>query len=157
MTELRHFDLNLLSAFDLLMQEQNVSRAAERMFVSQSAMSHILQRLRQQLEDPLLVKTPAGMKPTERANAPIDPVRVILRDLERLIRAPEQFDPSTSRRRFVIAATDYMDYLVVPPLIVRVARQVPISTCRSNGPKSRFLSVNWRAETSISCSDSKQS
>ena len=52
MSELRNFDLNLLVAFDLLMQEQNVSRAAERMFICQSAMSHILQRLRQQLDDP---------------------------------------------------------------------------------------------------------
>jgi hypothetical protein len=57
MPELRNFDLNLLVAFYLLMQEQNVSRAADRMFVSQSGMSHILQRLRQQLDDPLLVKT----------------------------------------------------------------------------------------------------
>jgi len=58
MPELRNFDLNLLVAFYLLMQEQNVSRAADRKFVSESAMSHILQRLRQQLYDPLLVKTP---------------------------------------------------------------------------------------------------
>ena len=69
MSELRNFDLNLLVAFDLLMQEQNVSRAAERMFVGQSAMSHILQRLRQQLDDPLLVSTSSGMKPTDRALA----------------------------------------------------------------------------------------
>ena len=86
MANLRNFDLNLLVAFDLLMQEQNVSRAAERMFVSQSAMSHILQRLRQQLDDPLLVKTPSGMKPTERANTLVVPVRAVLRDVERLIR-----------------------------------------------------------------------
>jgi DNA-binding transcriptional LysR family regulator len=125
MSALRHFDLNLLVAFDLLMQEQNVSRAAERMFVSQSAMSHILQRLRQQLDDPLLVKTPAGMKPTERAYALVDPVRAVLRDVERLIRAPEDFDPASSHRRFVIAATDYMDFLVVPPLIERIAGQAP--------------------------------
>lgn len=125
MPELRQFDLNLLVAFDLLMQEQNVSRAAERLFVSQSAMSHILQRLRQQLDDPLLVKTPAGMKPTERAYALIDPARAILREVEQLIRTPEAFDPTTSQRRFVIAATDYMDFLVVPPLIERIARQAP--------------------------------
>jgi DNA-binding transcriptional LysR family regulator len=125
MSALHHFDLNLLVAFDLLMQEQNVSRAAERMFVSQSAMSHILQRLRQQLDDPLLVKTPAGMKPTERACALVDPVRAVLRDVERLIRAPEDFDPASSHRRFVIAATDYMDFLVAPPLIERIAWQAP--------------------------------
>ncbi|MGR9108568.1 MAG: LysR family transcriptional regulator [Gammaproteobacteria bacterium] len=125
MADLRHFDLNLLIAFDLLMQELNVSRAAERLFLSQSAMSHILQRLRQQLEDPLLVKTPVGMKPTDRAIALIEPVRVLLRELEELIRTPGPFDPATSRRRFVIAATDYMDYLVVPPLVERVSCEAP--------------------------------
>ncbi|HVP20913.1 MAG TPA: LysR family transcriptional regulator [Anaerolineaceae bacterium] len=123
--ELRHFDLNLLVAFDWLMQEQNVSRAAERMFVSQSAMSHTLQRLRQQLDDPLLVKTPSGMKPTERAMALIEPVRAVLREVESLIRQPEVFDPARSQRRFVMAATDYMDFLLIPPLIERIAQEAP--------------------------------
>jgi DNA-binding transcriptional LysR family regulator len=96
MLELRNFDLNLLVAFDLLMQEQNVSRAAECMFVSQSAMSHILQRMRKQLDDPLLVKTPSGMKPTDRALALIDPVRAVLRDVKSLICVREEFDPAKS-------------------------------------------------------------
>jgi DNA-binding transcriptional LysR family regulator len=125
MSELRNFDLNLLVAFDLLMQEQNVSRAAERMFVGQSAMSHILQRLRQQLDDPLLVKTPSGMKPTDRALALIDPVRAVLRDVKRLISARDEFDPAKSLRRFVIAATDYMELLVIPALVERIARYAP--------------------------------
>ena len=125
MPELRNFDLNLLVAFDLLMQEQNVSRAAERMFVSQSAMSHILQRLRQQLDDPLLVKTPSGMKPTNRALALIEPVKAVLRDVKHLIRAREEFDPAKSVRRFVIAATDYMDLLMIPALVERIARYAP--------------------------------
>jgi DNA-binding transcriptional LysR family regulator len=124
-TELHNFDLNLLVAFDLLMEEKNVSRAAERMFVTQSAMSHTLQRLRQQLDDPLLVKTPAGMKPTDRALSLVEPVKAVLRDVKRLIRAPEEFDPSQSRRRFVIAATDYMDLLVLPPLVERIAMAAP--------------------------------
>lgn len=125
MIELHNFDINLLVAFDLLMEEKNVSRAAERMFVTQSAMSHTLQRLRQQLDDPLLVKTPAGMKPTDRALSLVDPVKAVLRDIKRLIRAPEEFDPAQSRRRFVIAATDYMDLLVLPPLIERIASRAP--------------------------------
>lgn len=125
MTELHNFDLNLLVAFDLLMEEKNVSRAAERLFVTQSAMSHTLQRLRQQLDDPLLVKTPGGMKPTERALSLVDPVKALLRDIKRLIRAPEEFVPAQSRRRFVIAATDYMDLLVLPPLIERIALGAP--------------------------------
>jgi DNA-binding transcriptional LysR family regulator len=123
--ELRNFDLNLLVAFDLLMQEQNVSRAAERMFISQSAMSHILQRLRQQLDDPLLVKTPSGMKPTDRALAMIDPVRAVLRDVKRLISTREEFDPAKSLRRFVIAATDYLDLLMIPALVERIAQYAP--------------------------------
>lgn len=125
MTELHNFDLNLLVAFDLLMEEKNVSRAAERLFVTQSAMSHTLQRLRQQLDDPLLVKTPGGMKPTERALSLVDPVKALLRDIKRLIRAPEEFVPAQSRRRFVIAATDYMDLLVLPPLIERIGLGAP--------------------------------
>ena len=122
MSELRNFDLNLLVAFDLLMQEQNVSRAADRMCVSQSAMSHILQRLRRQLDDPLLVKTPSGMKPTDRALALIDPVRAILCDVKHLISTREEFDPAKSLRRFVIAATDYMDLLMIPALVERIAQ-----------------------------------
>jgi DNA-binding transcriptional LysR family regulator len=123
--ELHNFDLNLLVAFDLLLEERNVSRAAERMFVTQSAMSHTLQRLRQQLDDPLLVKTPAGMKPTERALSLVEPVKSILRDIKRLIHAPEVFDPLESSRRFVIAATDYMDLLVLPRLIERITLIAP--------------------------------
>ena len=125
MPELRHFDLNLLAAFDVLMREMNVSRAAEKMFVTQSTMSHILQRLRQQLDDPVLVRTNNGMKPTERALALVDPVRAILQDIDRVIQVPERFDPLMSQRRFVIAATDYMEFLLIPPLIERIALSAP--------------------------------
>ncbi len=125
MAELRQFDLNLLVAFDLLMKERNVSRAAEKMFISQSAMSHVLQRLRQQLDDPLLLKTPAGMMPTERALALVEPVKQVLREVEVLIRGPERFDPATSQRRFVIAATDYIEALVLPKLVVRINQLAP--------------------------------
>ena len=93
MSNLRTFDLNLLVAFDVLMRELNVTRAAEHMFITQSAMSHILHRLRQQLDDPLLVKTPTGMKPTERALAMIGPVRALLAEMEQLIQPPWNLRP----------------------------------------------------------------
>ena len=116
MSNLRTFDLNLLLAFDVLMLELNVTRAAEQMFITQSAMSHILQRLRQQLNDPLLVKTPTGMKPTERALALIEPIRSLLTEMEQLIQPPLEFEAETSQRRFVLAATDYMELLLIPEL-----------------------------------------
>ena len=116
MSNLRNFDLNLLVAFDVLMTDLNVTRAAEHMFITQSAMSHILQRLRQQLDDPLLVKTPTGMKPTERAIALIDPIRVLLNEMEQLIQPPLEFDAGTSQLQFVLAATDYMELLLIPEL-----------------------------------------
>jgi DNA-binding transcriptional LysR family regulator len=125
MSELRNFDLNLLITFDVLMEELNVSRAAERMFITQSAMSHALQRLRQQFDDSLLVRTPTGMKPTERALSLVGPVKALLRDAKSLIQEPENFAASESRQRFSVAATDYMDLLVAPLLMERIDATAP--------------------------------
>ena len=125
MANLRTFDLNLLLAFDVLLRELNVTRAAEQMFVTQSAMSHSLHRLRQQLDDPLLVKTPTGMKPTDRALALIGPVRVLLSDMEKLIQPPLEFEPAMSTRRFVLAATDYMELLLLPGLSALIEQLAP--------------------------------
>lgn len=125
MSNLRTFDLNLLVAFDVLMRELNVTRAAEQMFITQSAMSHTLHRLRQQLDDPLLVKTPTGMMPTERALALIGPLRALLAEMEQLIQPPEEFEAGTSQRRFVLAATDYMELLLLPQLSGLVGQIAP--------------------------------
>ena len=125
MSNLRTFDLNLLVAFDVLMRELNVTRAAEHMFITQSAMSHILHRLRQQLDDPLLVKTPAGMKPTERALALIEPIRALLTEMEQLLQPPLEFEADTSQRRFVLAATDYMEFLLIPKLSGLIDQMAP--------------------------------
>lgn len=125
MSELRNFDLNLLITFDVLMEELNVSRAAERMFITQSAMSHALQRLRQQFDDTLLVRTSSGMKPTERALSLVGPVKALLRDAKSLIQEPENFVASESRQCFNIAATDYMDLLVAPLLMGRIDSTAP--------------------------------
>ncbi len=71
MTELRNFDINLHVAFKALMRERNVSKTTEKMFISQSAISHVLHCLRQQLDDPVLVKTSSGMQ-THRVRSVID-------------------------------------------------------------------------------------
>jgi DNA-binding transcriptional LysR family regulator len=125
MAELRNFDLNLLVAFKALMEEASVSRAAERMCISQSAMSHVLQRLRQQLDDPVLVRTPKGMTPTQRAMSLNGPICALLNDIQRVIQPPEEFAPATSQKRFVIAASDYVEFTLLPPLIEKLGRQAP--------------------------------
>lgn len=125
MTELRNFDLNLLVAFKYLMEERSVSRAAQKMFISQSAMSHVLQRLRQQLDDPVLVKTPQGMRPTQRALALAQPIGAILSEVEQVIWTPKEFSPASTQRRFTIATNDYVEFCLLPPLMESVSRQAP--------------------------------
>jgi DNA-binding transcriptional LysR family regulator len=125
MTELRNFDLNLLLAFKWLVEERSVSRAAEKLFVSQPAMSHVLCKLRRQLDDPILVKTSAGMVPTVRAQALLEPIRTVLKDFEHIIRTPEEFSPAISQRRFVIATSDYVELTLLMQLIKSFNKRAP--------------------------------
>lgn len=123
--DLHRFDLNLLLAFDALMRELSVTKAAQRLFVSQSAMSHSLGRLRKHLDDPLLVAVKGGMKATARA-AELEPlVRAILLGINHALSTPQQFDPASSRHRFVLGSTDYAEYVFLPPLMQRLAGLAP--------------------------------
>jgi DNA-binding transcriptional LysR family regulator len=122
---LKSIDLTLLMAFDVLMREKHVSRAAELMFVSQSAISHMLSRLRQLFDDPLFVRTSTGMAPTARAHQLAEPVRKILREIDELVRMPQRFDPKDAKHRFVIAANDYVDYFILPLLMHEVEQHAP--------------------------------
>lgn len=123
--KLHQLDLNLLLALDALMQERNVTRAAERLFISQPAMSHALNRLRRFFDDPLLVRTPQGMLPTPRAQGSHQGVRQALLLLEQQLSAPAAFDPQTSQRRFVISTTDYVECVLIPPLIAQLRALAP--------------------------------
>ncbi len=147
MTELRNFDINLLVAFKALMRERNVSRAAEKMFITQSAMSHVLHRLRQQLDDPVLVKTSHGMQPTERALALIEPVEKILHEIELLLHQPTSFDPASSMRRFVLGATDYLEFLLLPPLINQIIPMAPAVDIHIQRTASEFPSESLENNT----------
>src|SRR4051794_21826761 len=90
---LEGLDLNLLVALRALLVERHVTRAAARVGLSQPAMSHALSRLRDLLGDPLLVRTPSGMRPTPRAEAMTAPLERALEDIGRLIASPVAFDP----------------------------------------------------------------
>ena len=113
---LRRMDMNLLVAFDALMQTRSVSNAATQLGVSQSAMSHTLRRLRDLLDDPLLVRVGASMQATERAEALEVPLRASLVELGRVLGGDERFDPSTSTRRFNMAAPDLFESVFMPAL-----------------------------------------
>ena len=97
------FDLNLLRVLDALLRERNVSRAAERLSLSQPAVSNALNRLRDLLDDPLLVRVGRAMQPTPRALALEAPIRDALQRIEQSLSDDAPFDPASSRQRFRIA------------------------------------------------------
>ena len=123
--KLHQLDLNLLLAFDSLMTEGSVTRAAESLFISQPAMSHALGRLRTFFGDSLLVRTPQGMLPTPRAQRLHLGVQQALRLLEQHLSEEEEFEPLHSRRRFVLCTTDYVECVLIPPLIQRLKDLAP--------------------------------
>src|SRR5712675_2132001 len=86
-------DLNLLRIFDILYDERNVTRAAARLFLTQSAVSHALARLREVLGDPLFMRIPSGLQPTERAHQLAPRLRVALAEIRSAVATPI-FDPA---------------------------------------------------------------
>jgi DNA-binding transcriptional LysR family regulator len=120
-------DLNLLRIFDILYDERNVTRAAARLFLTQSAVSHALARLREVLGDPLFMRIPSGLQPTERAHQLAPRLRVALAEIRSAIATPI-FDPAKTRQRFVIAAGSYFCTLIVPSLIALARKSAPSIT-----------------------------
>ncbi|HTD61881.1 MAG TPA: LysR family transcriptional regulator [Gemmatimonadaceae bacterium] len=117
-------NLNLLVALESLLEEQSVSRAAERVSLSQPAMSHALKSLRTVLRDPLLVRTGARMQLTARGEALRYPVKDALARVRDLLVSGE-FDPATSTRNFSVFIADNASDLLLPPLLKRLAVQAP--------------------------------
>jgi len=118
-------DLNLLVTFDALLAERSVTRAAERVGLSQSAMSNALRRLRSLLNDPVLVRTRDGMAPTQRALELVDPIHEALAQLDRALTSDSGFDPRTSQHTFRIGTADVIEFLLVPQLLQRLAAEAP--------------------------------
>jgi DNA-binding transcriptional LysR family regulator len=118
-------DLNLLRVFDAVMQERSVLRASQKLFLSQSAVSHSLARLREMLEDELFIRTTTGMQPTARALTMAPLVREALKSLEAAIELPA-FEPGISSRTFTIAANDFTTLVVVPRLLQILSVEAPL-------------------------------
>ena len=119
------FDLNLLVCFDVLMRERNVSRAAEKLNISQPAMSNSLKRLRHHFGDPLLVRTSQGMEPTEKALELEPLIRQSLGAAEKALSPKERFDPVNSRRVFRILVSDYVEGTLISSLVAHLQTHAP--------------------------------
>ena len=122
---LGRFDLNLLVALDALLTERNVTRAAARVGLGQSAMSHNLARLRTVFGDELLTRGPEGMRATPRALALVDPVRIALAQIEAMVARDDSFDPRTAERLFRIGLPESVEVLIGPALLAHLCEQAP--------------------------------
>ncbi|MFO0676142.1 MAG: LysR family transcriptional regulator [Polyangiaceae bacterium] len=117
--------MNLLVALDALLTERHVTRAAKRLSLSQSAMSHALGRLRDLTGDPLFVRGGRGLVPTPRALALREPLRHSLERIDRALFDRDAFDPRTSTRKFTIVTSDYAEVVLLPPLLEDLRTRAP--------------------------------
>jgi DNA-binding transcriptional LysR family regulator len=118
-------DLNLLVLFEAIIAERHVGRAAERMNLTPSAVSHGLARLRRLLNDPLFLKTPKGVVPTARAVDLAPAIADILAGVRNVISVAEPFDPATSTRRFIIGGPDAVSAVFLPSFLRDVSKLAP--------------------------------
>src|SRR5665213_148655 len=123
-THIPKADLNLLACLQVLMEERSISRAARRMFLSQSAMSRIFDRLQAMFNDELLIRTGAGYEPTQRAAAASAELQHLLPKIELLL-CGETFNPPTAIDDFRIAATNFASEWIFPRLLDRLAKEAP--------------------------------
>ena len=134
-------DLNLLVALDVLLRERSITRAGERLALSQPATSGALARLRDYFNDPLLVPVGRQMMLTPLAHSLVEPVSQVLQQVQATITTKARFDPAKSDRRFSIMASDYVFTVFFPAVLQRVEREAPGVTLQL-----RQLSPNWHDE-----------
>jgi len=118
-------DLNLFIVFEAIYAEGSITRASLKMNLTQPAISHALNRLRQLFDDPLFERQGHVMVPTPLARSIIDPVRQSLRGFEVTLNGVERFDAASSERSFSLALRDVLEASVLPPLMARVAKEAP--------------------------------
>src|SRR5262245_61551730 len=125
LTHLSRTDLNLLVLLHVVLEERHVGRAAERLNLTPSAVSHGLGRLRKLLNDPLFLRTPKGVVPTARALTLREPVVEILSRTQGVLQSSVTFEPATAVRRFIIAAPDAVLASTTQPVLKRIADEAP--------------------------------
>ncbi len=128
--ELGKLDLNLLVALEALLEERHVSRAAERLFISQSAMSKTLGRLRELFDDPLFIRQASGMVPTPRAVALSLQLPQVLQAVQTIV-APTEFDPLMYAGKVKLLVEGHMGVWLIPSLLKRLASSAPKALLRT--------------------------
>lgn len=144
-----HLDLNLLVALDVLLEEQNITRAAERLHMTQSATSGVLGRLRTFFEDELLVQVGRKMQPTPYALELAKPVREVLLTIRSSITNKQVFDPASSKRHFKLMASDYLITVLFSRVIQKIHEQAPNITFDMIAPSDGDLLVRGEIDLMI--------
>lgn len=121
----QRIDLNLLAALEVLLMERSVTRAAERMHMTQSAMSGVLGRLRDHFSDQLLVQVGRGLQLTPLAETLVEPVRDILLKVDATLGVQPEFIPEDAQRHFVIIASDYLSHVLLAEVLRKISRSAP--------------------------------
>lgn len=121
----KRLDLNLLVTLETLLVEQNVSKAAARLHLSQPAVSAQLSRLRDVFDDPVLIPAQRGMTPTAKAIELLDPLRQALDQVRAILTTHRNFDPARANLTVAVACTDYLQAAVVKPLVVALRTRAP--------------------------------
>lgn len=121
----KNLDLNLLAVLDTLIRVRNVSRAAEEMFITQSAMSNALGRLRDYFDDPLLIQVGRSMELSPLAESLQQPIRDIIVRIETAVVSTPSFEPAQSNRAISLVVSDYTLHTLIPHFLRRVTARAP--------------------------------
>lgn len=119
------YDLNLLPIFVALIEERSVTRAADRLGMTQAALSNALSRLRTLLQDPLFIRERYGMQPTAKAKVLAPTLAQALAAMDTVVLGQQAFEPSRADQIVTIAANSYVEFVLVPTLVVRLSALAP--------------------------------
>ena len=123
--DLRGIDLNLLVVLDALAHDPHITKAAQRLHMSQPAVSNALTRLRALFDDDLYVKTRGGMRPTPKALELKQPIREALATIQAQVQPQDRFEPSTAKHTFAIATNEYAESIVFPHFLSYIEKIAP--------------------------------
>lgn len=123
--DLKNVDLNLLIVFNTLAQEEHLTRTAEKLHLSQPAISNALSRLRELFNDDLFVRASKGMRPTPKARALKQPIKDALEIIQNQLFEPEAFDSPNSRQTFSISVNSYAEFALLPKVIGKLRGEAP--------------------------------